>query len=190
MGKTNSKLSHEELRDLREMTYFEKSELKQWYKGFIKDFPNGTLGPNEFRKIYKQFFPFGDSSEFADYVFRVFDRNNNNQIDFKEFICALSISCRGNLQEKLQWTFNLYDIDRDGYITYEEMLQIVEAIYKMVGTMVNLPEDEDTPEKRVKKLFNMIDTDRDGKVSLTEFQQGAEKDPSIVEALNLYAGLV
>lgn len=43
--------------------------------------------------------------------------------------------------------FQLYDINSDGYITYDEMLQIVKSIYKMTGQMVKLPEDEDTPEK-------------------------------------------
>ena len=43
--------------------------------------------------------------------------------------------------------FQLYDIDRDGTITYDEMLQIVRAIYKMTDQMVQLPEDENTPEK-------------------------------------------
>ena len=43
--------------------------------------------------------------------------------------------------------FQLYDIDGDGTITYSEMLQIVQSIYKMTGQMVKLPPDEDTPEK-------------------------------------------
>jgi Ca2+-binding EF-hand superfamily protein len=43
--------------------------------------------------------------------------------------------------------FQLYDIDGDGYITYDEMLQIVQSIYRMTGQMVKLPSDEDTPEK-------------------------------------------
>lgn len=143
------------------------------YKGFRKDCPAGQLNKQEFGQIYKQFFPFGDPDDFADYVFNVFDSNKNGYIDFKEFICALSITSRGKLEEKLEcessssfrstsvtypiyisiplWSlsgaFKLYDIDQDGNITYDEMLQIVQAIYKMTGEMVRLPPDEDTPEK-------------------------------------------
>ena len=86
----------------------------------------------EFQKIYKQFFPFGDPSSFADYVFNVFDADKSGSIDFKEFICALSVTSRGKMEYKLDWAFQLYDIDGDGQISYDEMLQIVEAIYKMV----------------------------------------------------------
>ncbi len=50
--------------------------------------------------------------------------------------------------------FQLYDIDKDGTITYDEMLQIVQAIYKMTGEMVKLPADEDTPEKVVLSLHS------------------------------------
>ena len=51
--------------------------------------------------------------------------------------------------------FQLYDINQDGYITYDEMLAIVRSIYKMTGQMVKLPEDEDTPEK-VSRLSRLL----------------------------------
>jgi Ca2+-binding EF-hand superfamily protein len=90
------------------------------------------LTKEEFQKIYRQFFPFGDPSSFADYVFNVFDSDKSGSIDFKEFICALSVTSRGKMEDKLDWAFQLYDIDGDGKISYDEMLAIVEAIYKMV----------------------------------------------------------
>lgn len=101
--------------------------------GFLKDCPSGMLSKDEFQKIYRQFFPFGDPSSFADYVFNVFDTDKSGSIDFKEFICALSVTSRGKMEDKLDWAFQLYDIDGDGKISYDEMLQIVEAIYKMVS---------------------------------------------------------
>lgn len=54
--------------------------------------------------------------------------------------------------------FSLYDLDSDGSIDREEMVKIVDAIYSMVGNLLDLPVDEDTPEKRVDKIFAQMDT--------------------------------
>ncbi len=94
--------------------------------------------------------------------------------------------------------FQLYDIDGDGFITYAEMLQIVQSIYKMTGQMVKLPPDEDTPEKvsgslnsaasqtltllqRVDKIFKNMDRDKDAKLTYDEFVEGSKQDPTIVQ---------
>lgn len=154
----------------------------------MNDCPSGMLDKAEFSRIYKQFFPFGDPTALAEYVFNVFDEDKNGTIDFKEFICALSVTSRGRLDEKLRWAFQLYDINGDGTITYNEMLTIVRAIYKMTGEMVQLPPDEDTPEKRVDKIFRLMDRDKNSELSFEEFKEGSKQDPSIVQALSLYDG--
>jgi Ca2+-binding EF-hand superfamily protein len=52
--------------------------------------------------------------------------------------------------------------------------------------MVKLLTDEDTPEKRIKKIFCMIDKDENGSLDIEEFKEGNKCNETIVSTLSLY----
>ena len=57
----------------------------------------------------------------------------------------------------LAGSFHLYDSDHDGYITRKEVEDIVDSMHKMVGQMVELSEDDESPQARVDKIFETMD---------------------------------
>ncbi|EDO37926.1 predicted protein [Nematostella vectensis] len=185
MGKKQSKLDPNLMSDLIRRTNFDEKELKSWYKGFLKDCPSGYLTEDQFISMYKKVFRQGDATKLAACVFRRFDVNRDGKIDFREFMCSLSVSTRGTMEQKLRWAFSIYDVNGDGFITKQEMFRIVDALYRTAGDNPDTSPglisqwDELTPEERTLKVFRNFDTDRDGVLSLTEFLEGAKRDKTI-----------
>ena len=54
-----------------------------------------------------------------------------------EFMYAISVTSRGNLDEKIKWAFKIYDLDGDNNVTKTEM----ESILKSIALMANANPD-------------------------------------------------
>ena len=52
-------------------------------------------------------------------------------------------------------SFALYDLNADGFISRDEMLKVIDAIYKMIGE--SEIDEPLSPEQRVDHLFSIMD---------------------------------
>ena len=48
-------------------------------------------------------------------------------------LISLSTLLRGSTYERLKWTFTLYDLNKDGYITKQEVLNVIVAVHELMG---------------------------------------------------------
>ncbi|KAF8790661.1 Kv channel-interacting protein 4 like protein [Argiope bruennichi] len=116
------------------------------------------------------------STQYAHYVFKSFKQAHGGTINFEQFLNILSVLSRGSVVDKLQWIFGLYDINGDGYITKQEMLNIVSAIYDMLGHYTDPAVTEHSAREHVEKIFHQIDSNKDGVVTMDEFMEWCQKD--------------
>ncbi|XP_041766292.1 Kv channel-interacting protein 4-like isoform X4 [Anopheles merus] len=177
----------ESIAALCEATRFTEAEIKRIYRGFKAECPAGIIREETFKFIYSQFFPQGaNTGLYAHYVFNTLDKEHTGILSFENFVQGLSILSRGTLEEKLCWTFSLYDINHDGKITREEMTDIVTAIYELMGARDDGGTDEVNIKNKVDTIFQKMDTNRDGVITIEEFLDCCRKDQLISSSMGVF----
>ncbi|XP_053480185.1 Kv channel interacting protein 3a, calsenilin isoform X2 [Ictalurus furcatus] len=180
----------EGLEQLQAQTKFTRKELQSLYRGFKNECPSGLVDEETFKTIYSQFFPQGDATTYAHFLFNAFDLDRNGSIRFEDFVIGLSVLLRGSVTEKLNWAFNLYDINKDGYITKEEMLLIMKSIYDMMGRYTYPSVRDEAPSEHVEKFFQKMDRNQDGVVTIEEFIETCQKDENIMSSMQLFENVI
>ncbi|CAJ1049873.1 guanylyl cyclase-activating protein 2-like [Xyrichtys novacula] len=162
--------------------------IQELYRKFASECPSGNLHLHEFKKI------FGVNSNsteeehaYMDNVFRTFDTNKDGHIDFLEYVAAVHLVLRGKLEDKLKWSFKVFDRDGNGCLDRQEVRTIVKIIQKLKkhnDPNITVRNIEDICDR----IFELVDKNRDSQISLEEFMEGANKDPWVMDQLKLDIG--
>ncbi|XP_009621908.1 calcineurin B-like protein 7 [Nicotiana tabacum] len=119
---------------------------------------------------------------FADRIFALFDAKQNGQIDFEEFVQALSIfHPRTPESEKIAYAFKLYDLGHTGYIEREELKEMVLALLDESDLHLS----DDVVEAIVDKTFKETDTNGDGRIDQEEWREYAARNPTLLRNMTL-----
>ncbi|CAH1997294.1 unnamed protein product [Acanthoscelides obtectus] len=132
-----------------------------------------------FREVLHSTFDIVTENMLMDRIFYVWDRNNCGLITLENWFKGISLFLRGNVLEQAEYCFKVYDLNNDGYITKDEMFQLLR------NCLIKHPQEEDLDDS-VKDLVDIVmrkmDKDKDGKVSLEDYQKNVEDEPLLLEA--------
>ncbi|PKA51190.1 Calcium and calcium/calmodulin-dependent serine/threonine-protein kinase [Apostasia shenzhenica] len=157
-----------------DLTQDELENLRMNFKRICLDRDNATLA--EFVLVLKAI-NMESLIPLAPRVFDIFDNNRDGTVDMREILCGLSSLRNSRGDDALKLCFQMYDVDRSGTISREELASMLRALPEDC-----LPADITEPGK-LDEIFDQMDANSDGNVSFEEFKAAMQKDSSLQDVV-------
>lgn len=85
------------------------------------------------------------------------------------------MTSKGDLNRKLEYAFDLYDADRNGYLDRSEVREVVTGMLDLLGA----DKKGQNAAQLAEECIRQLDTSKDGKVTKAEFISGLLKNYSL-----------
>ena len=105
-------------------------------------------------------------------MFALFDQDDSGRIDMREFMLGLSNFSGEDRKSKTEFAFKLYDEDGNGFITEDELINILKANH--------MAKTKEEVARKAKTIMTQCDKDGDGKIDREEFEIVAQKFPNLL----------
>jgi len=167
---------------------FSENDIHFARQTFFRDCPNGRCSKQKFltfiRKsclqktmgfkipFVKLFQNYRQSKRFFSMMFDIYDRNHDGELDFDEYLYALSAITGANRLRTIETLFSFFDVHKQGYIIQEDFNSRKKLAARFLGQYKTGIKDNLLYEE----AFNTMDLDKDGRISKEEFIQWHLKD--------------
>ncbi|XP_016538320.2 calcium and calcium/calmodulin-dependent serine/threonine-protein kinase [Capsicum annuum] len=152
----------------------ELENLSHIFKKICKNGENATL--LEFEEVLKAM-EMTSLVPLAGRIFDLFDNNRDGTVDMREIIGGFSSLKYSQGDDALRLCFQMYDTDRSGCISKEEVASMLRALPEDC-----LPMDITEPGK-LDEIFDLMDANSDGKVTFDEFKAAMQRDSSLQDVV-------
>jgi len=137
--------------DMLKMSAKDLGVMWQKFSKYDKD-KSGTIDIDEFYKMIGE-----KRSLFADSIFELIDLDQNDTLDFGEFIQTCGTFCMFGRPDVRKFCYYIFDKDKNGYIEQDELTALIDLLHV------------DDLEINCKSALTKFDTNGDGKIDFGEF---------------------
>jgi len=169
---------------LAKKTHFDMEQIKSLIDMFRALTATNPMDRQKFRQILHNTFGM-NSNAMLDRIFSVFDGDNEGTISETEWVLGLSVMLRGTLDEKIHFSYEIYDLNGDNSIGRDEIQNYCRGCFRPVAAVHNEDEDDfgEFEKEIVELALRKFDVDRDGVVQIGDFHQAVYEDPLLLQAL-------
>lgn len=93
-----------------------------------QDLADRSSGKGIDKETFLQYFPL--NGLLGERLFAQFDKRGVGEIDFEEFITGLAQVCRGSIDDKIHFLFNMYDLSHQNTVSKAELSTLLNHIPK------------------------------------------------------------
>ena len=121
-------------------------------------------------------------------LFDEIDTEKTGEADKNQVLNSLIVMCGGSPDSKSEATFMLYDLNGDGLLSFDELLEHQTAVFNILQRVnpKKISKTGETPESiaraTTESIFLEADADNDGVITLTEFQAWIKREDISEEA--------
>ena len=76
-------------------------------------------------------------SQFVELMFQLIDKDGNGFISFREFLDMSVIFSKGSPEDKLKLMFDMYDVNKTGFLNREQFKKMLKSMMELVNTTVS-----------------------------------------------------
>jgi len=114
-------------------------------------------------------------------LFQLLDITRSNQINFRTWVTMLSaLSPEASMDEKINFAFNLYDNNGDGFIDKTDL-----KIMLLSATENTLGLSEGEAQQLIAKAFEQADQDNDQRINLSDYRHLVSGSQSFADAFTI-----